>query len=584
MKDAERMEEPPGSAGPAGLAKAPTGIAGLDEITGGGLPAGRPTLVCGSAGCGKTLMSMEFLVHGAMRHGEPGVFLAFEETAEELAANVRSLGFDLAALAEQRRLVVDAIHLERSEIEETGEYDLEGLFIRLGYAIDSIGAKRVVLDTLEALFGGLGSEAILRAELRRLFRWLKDRQVTAIITAERGDGALTRYGIEEYVSDCVILLDNRVVDQVATRRLRIVKYRGSAHGTNEYPFLIDEGGLEVVPITASGLDYKVSRERISTGIPDLDAMLGGGFYRGSSILVSGPAGSGKSSVAAHFAAAACGRGERCVYFSFEESQDQVVRNMASIGIDLAAPQRAGDLVFHAARPTLYGIEGHLAVMHRAVRQANPRVVVVDAIATFLSTSAAADVRALFVRLMDLLKERQVTALYTSLTPGGSQQELTEVAISSLIDSWLLLREIESEGERNRALYLLKSRGMRHSSQVRELLLTDHGIELPEVFLGADGILVGSARLAEQARQRAEDAARDHEVERRRRDVELKRDEMEARVALLRHEFTVEQERLERLLADEERNRDAAATLRRETARSRQSDATGGRLRTRHERP
>jgi circadian clock protein KaiC len=587
MKDAETMERPPGAAGPLGparLAKAPTGIAGLDEITGGGLPAGRPTLVCGSAGCGKTLMAMEFLVHGAVLHGEPGVFLAFEETAEELAANVRSLGFDLDALAEQRRLVVDAIHLERSEIEETGEYDLEGLFIRLGYAIDSIGAKRVVLDTLETLFGGLGSEAILRAELRRLFRWLKDRQVTAIITAERGDGALTRYGIEEYVSDCVILLDNRVVDQVATRRLRIVKYRGSAHGTNEYPFLIDEGGLEVVPITGSGLDYKVSRERISTGIPDLDAMLGGGFYRGSSILVSGSAGSGKSSVAAHFAAAACSRGERCVYFSFEESQDQVVRNMASIGIDLEAPLRAGDLVFHAARPTLYGIESHLAVMHRAVRQANPRVVVIDAIATFLSTSAAADVRALFVRLMDLLKERQITALYTSLTPGGSHQELTEVAISSLIDSWLLLREIESAGERNRALYLLKSRGMRHSSQVRELLLTDRGIELPEVFLGADGILVGSARLAEQAHQQAEDAAREQEVERRRRDVELKREEMEARVALLRHEFTVEQERLERLLVDEERNRDTASALRREMARSRQSDSTGSRLRTRHERP
>jgi circadian clock protein KaiC len=582
MQEADRVGVSPGPPGRPGLAKTPTGISGLDEITGGGLPAGRPTLICGSAGCGKTLLAMEFLVHGAVLYGEPGVFLAFEETAEELAANVRSLGFDLDELARQQLLAVDAIHIERSEIEETGEYDLEGLFIRLGYAIDSIGAKRVVLDTLETLFGGLGSEAILRAELRRLFHWLKDRQVTAIITAERGDGALTRYGIEEYVSDCVILLDNRVIDQVATRRLRIVKYRGSAHGTNEYPFLIDEGGLEVVPITGSGLDYKVSRERVSSGIPDLDAMLGGGYYRGSSVLVSGPAGSGKSSVAASFAAAACSRGERCVYFTFEESQDQVVRNMASIGIDLEAPLRAGSLLFHAARPTLYGIEGHLAVMHRAVRQADPQVVVVDAIATFLSTSAAADVRALFVRLMDLLKARQVTALYTSLTPPGGHQEMTEVAISSLIDSWLLLREIEAAGERNRGLYLLKSRGMKHSSQVRELLLTDHGIELPAVFLGADGILVGSARLAEQTRQLAEAAAQEQEVERRRRDVELKGEEMEARVALLRHEFSVEQERLERLLADEKRNRDAAATLRQEMARMRQSDSTGSHLRTRNE--
>jgi circadian clock protein KaiC len=582
MMGVDRAEESLASAVARGLPKAPTGIHGLDEITGGGLPAGRPTLVCGSAGCGKTLLAMEFLVHGAMHYGEPGVFLAFEETAEELAANVRSLGFDLDTLAAEKRLLVDAVHLERSEIEETGDYDLEGLFIRLGYAIDSIGAKRVVLDTLETLFGGLGSEAILRAELRRLFRWLKDRQVTAVITAERGDGALTRYGIEEYVSDCVILLDNRVTEQVATRRLRIVKYRGSAHGTNEYPFLIDQGGLEVVPITTSGLNYKVSRERISSGIPDLDAMLGGGFYRGSSILVSGPAGSGKSSVAASFAAAACARGERSVYFTFEESQDQVVRNMASIGVDLAGPLRDGSLIFQAARPTLYGIEGHLAVMHRAVRQADPRVVIVDAVATFLSTSAAADVRALFVRLMDFLKERQVTALYTSLTPAGSQQELTEVAISSLIDSWLLLREIESGGERNRGLYLLKSRGMRHSSQVREVLLTDHGIELPEVYLGADGILVGSARLAEQSRQRAEAAAQEQEIERRRRDVDLKREEMETRIALLRHEFAVEQERLERLLADEKRNRDTLATMRQEAARQRQSDSTGNHLRTRQE--
>ncbi len=567
MSATETVETSAGST----LVKSPTGIEGLDEVTGGGLPAGRPTLICGSAGCGKTLFGIEFLVHGAVRFGEPGVFFAFEETPEELAQNVRSLGFDLDDLVRRNLLSVDYVHIERSEIEETGEYDLEGLFLRLGFAIDSIGAKRVCLDTLETLFGGLGNEAVLRSELRRLFRWLKDRQVTAIITAERGGGALTRYGLEEYVSDCVILLDNRVIDQVATRRLRVVKYRGSAHGTNEYPFLIDEGGLEVLPITAAGLQHSVSRERISSGVPQLDVMLGGaGYYRGSSVLVSGTAGSGKSSLAAHFAAATCRRGERAAYFSFEESEDQVIRNMASIGVDLATPLREGSLIFHAARPTVYGLEGHLALLHKRIREAEPQVVIIDPISTFLSVSNAADVKALLVRLLDFLKERQITAFFISLTTPGGSLEQTDIGISSLIDTWLLLRDMESGGERNRGLYVLKSRGMSHSNQVREFLLTDHGIELVEVFLGPDGVLTGSARRAEEIRERAEAAARGDEVERQRRELDLRRQVMEARIATLRTEFRMEEEQLDRLLAEEGLRRERAALERAESLRGRQS--------------
>jgi circadian clock protein KaiC len=570
MSTAETIEAPTGSA----LAKAPTGILGLDEVTGGGLPAGRPTLVCGSAGCGKTLFAMEFLVHGAIRYGEPGVFLAFEETPEELAQNVRSLGFDLDDLIRRSLLSVDYVHVERSEIEETGEYDLEGLFLRLGYAIDSVGAKRVALDTLETLFGGLGNEAVLRAELRRLFRWLKDRGVTAVITAERGDGALTRYGLEEYVSDCVILLDHRVIDQVATRRLRVVKYRGSAHGTNEYPFLIDEGGLEVLPITTAGLQHAVSRERVSTGVPQLDAMLGGGgVYRGSSVLVSGTAGSGKSSLAAHFITAACRRGERAVYFAFEESQDQVVRNMSSIGVDLATPLREGRLSFHAARPTVFGLEGHLAIMHKRVREADPALVIIDPISTFLSVGTSADVKALLVRLMDFLKERQITALFTSLTTPGGSLEQTDVGISSLIDTWLLLRDLESGGERNRGLYVLKSRGMNHSNQVREFLLTDQGIELVDVYLGPEGVLTGSARRAQQVRERTETTAREEEIARQRRELDLRREVLEARIATLRSEFRMEEEQLERLLAEESVRRSRLAEERAESARSRQGGVT-----------
>ncbi|MGH7832091.1 MAG: circadian clock protein KaiC, partial [Candidatus Binatia bacterium] len=346
------------------LPKAPSGIQGLDEITFGGLPKGRPTLLCGSAGCGKTLLSMEFLIRGALRYNEPGVFVAFEETAEELAKNVASLGYDLGDLVARKKLIVDYVYLERSDIEETGEYDLEGLFVRLGHAINSIRARRVALDSLEAIFSAFSNQFILRAELRRLFRWLKEKGVTAVITAERGDGTLTRHGLEEYVSDCVIVLDHRVNDQISTRRVRILKYRGSVHGTNEYPFLIGKEGFSVLPITSVGLQHEVSNERISSGVQRLDAMLGGkGYYRGSSILISGTAGTGKSSLCAHFVDAACRRRERCLYVSSEESPPQIIRNMRSIGLALAPWVEKGLLQFQAVRPTFYSLEMHLAILH-----------------------------------------------------------------------------------------------------------------------------------------------------------------------------------------------------------------------------
>jgi circadian clock protein KaiC len=459
-----------------GLPKALTGIEGLDQITGGGLPRGRPTLICGTAGCGKTLLAMQFLVRGAIDHDEPGVFVAFEETADELTANVRSLGFDLDRLVDQRKLIIDHVRVERSELEDTGDYTLDGLFIRLGHAIDTLNARRVVLDTLEVLFSKLSNTTILRAELRRLFGWLKDKGVTAVITGERAEGQLTRHGLEEYVSDCVILLDNRVDDQLSTRRLRIVKYRGTAHGTNEYPFLIDENGISVMPITSLGLDYDVSEERISSGVAGLDAMLGGkGFFSGSSVLVSGTAGTGKSSVTAHVIDAACRRGERCMLFSFEEGTAQVVRNMRSIGIDLQPWIDAGLLQVRASRPSLYGLEMHLVAIHKAVRELRPHVVVIDPITNLISVGSARDTTAMLVRLIDFLKANQITAVLTSLTTPGEHLERTDADVSSLIDTWLLLRVVEHDGERTRVMYVLKSRGMSHSHQVREYRLTDDGI-------------------------------------------------------------------------------------------------------------
>ena len=561
--------------GRVALDKCPTGIVGLHEITGGGLPRGRPTLVCGASGCGKTLLCIEFLVKGALKYGEPGVLMAFEETENELAVNVGSLGFDLHALVEEEKLALDYVHVERSEIEETGEYDLDGLFIRLGSAIDAIGAKRVVLDTIEALFSGLSNQSILRAELRRLFRWLKDKGVTAIITAERGEGSLTRHGLEEYVSDCVILLDHRVSDQVATRRIRVVKYRGTTHGTNEYPFLIDEGGIEVLPITSVGIDHVASTDRVLTGLDRLDTMLGGkGLYRGSSVLISGTAGTGKSSLAATIISASCDRGENAIYFAFEESQSQIIRNMRSIGIDLEHHVERGCLHFKMARPTSHGLETHLATMYKVIRERRPRMVVVDPITNFISVGAYGEVKSMLTRLLDLLKTHQITTIFTSLTCAGTSIEQTDVGISSLIDTWLLLRDIEVNGERNRVLYLLKSRGMAHSNQVREFLITNDGINLVDVNRGPDGVLTGSARKVHEERERAQDLQRQQELTRKQRELERKRQAVEAQIAAMRADLAAAEAELEETLAEAGVREAQVQSDRMEMARYRKADFDG----------
>jgi circadian clock protein KaiC len=489
-------------------------------------------------------------VNGATRFGEPGVFMCFEETGKELAENVRSLGVDLAQLERRKRILVDYVRIERSEIDETGDYDLGGLFVRLGHAIDTLGAKRVVLDTIESLFSGFSNDAILRAELRRLFRWLKDRGVTAVITGERGDRTLTRQGLEEYVSDCVILLDHRVEEQRSTRRLRIVKYRGSTHGTNEYPFLIDDDGISVMPITALRLDHKVSRRRISTGVAALDAMLGGGgYYRGTSVLVSGTAGTGKTSLASHFVAAACGRGERALYFAFEESPAQLQRNMRSIGIQLAPYVAGGLLHFHAARPSMYGIEMHLATMMKAVSDLAPDVVVVDPISNLTGAGSTAEATQLATRLVDFLKSSGVTSLFTSLSSNASAETQTDVGISSLIDTWLLVRELEMDGERNRGLYILKSRGMSHSNQIREFLLTSRGIKLRDVYVGPEGVLAGSSRLGHEARERAAALVARQEIERQTRLLLRRRRALEAQVLALQTDFAAEEDDLQQRIAE-----------------------------------
>ena len=555
------------------LAKTPTGIEGFDEITMGGLPKGRATLICGGAGCGKTLFGTEFLVHGATRYNEPGVFVAFEETTCELEENTGSLGFNLRRLAAAKKLVIDHVSVDREQATETGAFDLDGLFIRLGHAIDSIGARRVVLDTLETLFAGLPNPTILRAEIRRLFRWLKARGVTAIVTAEQGDGALTRNGLEEYVSDCVVVLDHRVVDQISTRRLRVTKYRGSLHGTNEYPFLIVDSGISVMPLSALGLDHGASTDRVKTGVPALDAMFGGGgFYRGSTVLISGSAGSGKTTLAAHFAKENARDGRRCLYFAFEESSAQITRNLQSIGLDLEPERTAGRLLFNSCRPTAHSLELHLVLMHRLIDNFRPDAVVVDPISNLTSVAPTAAVRSMLTRLIDHLKTLQVTAFFTSFTPGSAPAlEMTDVGVSSLVDTWMIVRDLESDGERTRGLTILKSRGMAHSNQVREFRMTEHGVELIDVYLGPEGMLTGAARVARQARDRAGIVLRDRELERRRKALDRRRTAFDSQVATMREELDGEVKALEEEIQEELLRDSIRASDRVEMARTRQVD-------------
>jgi circadian clock protein KaiC len=557
------------------LQKALTGIQGLDEITGGGLPSGRPTLVSGSAGSGKTLFGLEFLVRGATQYNEPGVFMSFEETIPDLTKNAASLGFDLGRLVADKKLFLDHVHISRSEIAETGEYDLDGLFIRIADAVQRVGAQRVVLDTIEALFGELPNPGILRAEIRRLFGWLKEKGLTTVITAERDrPDKLTRHGIEEFVSDCVIVLDHRIREEISTRRLRVVKYRGSTHGTNEYPFLIDEHGISVLPISSLGLDHAAPAERIATGIARLDGMMGGkGFYRGSSILMSGTSGTGKTSVAAHFVDAACRRGERCLYFAFEESPQQVVRNMRSIGIDLEPWIHKGLLEFHAARPTYGGIEEVLLVTHKHISSFQPSVVVVDPITNLLMVSTLNEVRSMLTRLVDFLKTKGITAIFASLTAAGGSLEASEADVSSLMDTWLLLKTIEVGGERNRALYVLKSRGMEHSNQIREFLLTNDGLRLLDVYLGPEGVLTGAARMSQEGREKAAGTFRRQQLEGRGRELDRKRQIFEARMTMLRAEFEVEEEIIQQSIAESKLLDEELLQDRGQMVRSREADTS-----------
>ena len=554
------------------LPKTPTGISGLDEVTRGGLPRGRPTLVCGPAGCGKTLLALEFLVRGITEFDEPGVMVAFEESAEDLIANVASLGFDLNQFTADGQLVIDHIKVDATGTKETGEWDLDGLFLRLGAAIDKVGAKRVVIDTIETLFGAFSNTAVLRFELRRLFGWLKDRGVTTVITGERGDGTLTRYGIEEYVSDCVIVLDHRVTEQTSTRRLRILKYRGSLHGTNEYPFLIAETGISVLPITSPALLHIVSTERVSTGVARLDAMLGdGGFYKGSTVLVSGTAGTGKSTLAAHFCDATCALGDRALYFAFEESEGEILRNMASVGIDLKQRVDAGLLRFQCTRPNLLGLEAHLFAMQKLVGEFDPAVVILDPVSDLLRIATEPNVAAMLTRQVDFLKARGVTGLFTSLN-SDAQANQTDHQIASLVDTWLLIETAAGNGERNRTLSLLKSRGMAHSNQIREFLLTSHGVELTDVYVGPHGVLTGSAREAQEARERSDETVRLQDLEQLRGKLARRRESVEAQTATLWRELQDEADIVGRSVSQGSTGDENRASQRVEQGRLRQADA------------
>jgi circadian clock protein KaiC len=552
------------------LKKVLTGINGFDEITLGGLPKGRPTLICGGPGSGKTLFGIEFIVNGAQIFDEPGVIMTFEEKGNELTTNVASLGFDLDRLQAEKKIKIDYVHVDKTEIEETGEYDLSGLFIRLAHAIDSIKAKRVVLDTIENLFSGLSNEGILRSEIRRLFQWLKDKGVTTVITGERGTKTLTRQGLEEYVSDCVILLDHRVANQVSTRLLRIIKYRGTLHGTNEYPFLIDQDGLSVLPITSLELNYPVSAEKISSGIPSLDEMLseGDGFFRGSSILVSGTAGTGKTSIAASFANAACLRKEKVLFFAFEESPQQIIRNMKSIGLDLQQHVDSKLLRFQSSRPTVHGLEMHLVEIHKRLEEFKPSVIILDPITNLVTIGTVSEVKSMLIRLIDFLQKNQISVLFTALTSNTAVTEQADEGVSSLVDAWITVRDLESNGERNRGLYIMKARGMKHSNQVREFLITDQGLELVSVFLGPTGVLIGSAREKQQLEEVTGLELKSYAGTRRDSEIQRKKTVLEAKIAGLNEEFESVKDEIMRSFQEEQLRKEILEKNRKELTEKR----------------
>jgi circadian clock protein KaiC len=554
-----------------GVQKCPTGIVGLDQITEGGIPKGRTTLVCGGPGCGKTVLGMEFLVRGARDYDEPGVFMAFEETTRELTENFGSMQFDIERLRACKQLYIEQVRVERNNIEVSGEFDLEGLFIRLQAALDSVQAKRLVLDTIECLFSGFRDATLLRSELRRLFSWLKERNITAVLTGEATENRLTRRRLEEFVADCVIFLDNRIVNQNSTRRLRIIKYRGSVHGSNEYPFLITKGGLSVLPAEKYQLLHPASTERISMGIPRLDDMLGGqGVYRGASVLVSGAAGTGKTSLAAHFVRAVCERGERALYFASEQSGDEILRDMRSIGIDLEPYQKRDLLRFRPLRANACGLEQHLVLINEQIDDFDPAVVVVDPITNFDCVGSPEEVKAMLSRLMDFLKSRQITALFNSLTAGDAAAEDSMVGVSSLMDNWLLVRNLEMNRERNRALYVLKSRGTANSNQIREFVLTDHGAELLDVYAGPNGVLTGSARAFQEARDRTDELQITQEIEAKKLQLERKRQQMDAQINMLRAEFEAQELELRSSAAQLQLRSERLAADRLEAAHLRQA--------------
>lgn len=544
------------------LEKVPTGIEGFDEITKGGLPKGRPTLVVGGPGSGKTLFAIEFLVNGAVKFGDPGVFVSFEESDKELIENSASIGFDLKGLTSKKMLSIDYVRIEPEKIVESGEFDLEGLFIRLNNAIDTMGAKRVALDTIETIFSSFQNEGIVRSEMARLFRYLKDKGVTAVVTGESGEGTISRHGLEEYISDMVITLDNRVVDEAATRRLRVVKYRGSSHGTNEYPFLIDADGISVLPLTSVGLNAKASNKRVSTGVPGLDKMMGGrGFFDGSTILITGAAGTGKTSLAAHFVRKTCASGRKTLFLAFEESESQLLRNMRSVGVNLAPYVERGRLMISSERSTSVGLEMHLANIHKIIDNFRPHVVVFDQISSFVGLGSESEAKSVLVRLADFLKMKGITAMFTELR--SSNEALQESIISSIVDTWIRLEDVESNGEKNRLIRIVKSRGMAHSNQLREFELRNEGVEIIDPYIGPAGILTGTARFAQQEKERAEEIARSAEMERLRRELESQRSAMDLQIGSLKADMALKEAALKKKIEGEVvRSKAVEATRRR----------------------
>ena len=529
-----------------------TGVKGLDDVLGGGIPQGHAMLLVGKPGTGKSILSMEYLLHGIELHKENGVYISFEESEKQIISNAASFGWKFEEMVKKNKLAISYIDMQPEQMRTVGDYDLSALILRVKGAIKKVNARRVVIDGINNLLSTFDDERIIRSDLLRLIREIKEVNATIFITGERGHDSWSKMGFEEYLADGLMHLDNRTDGNYQTREIQVVKCRGINHYTGKSPFIINSEGMSIRPLITADFDYKVLKSRVSTGIADIDNMLGGkGLYRGSTVYITGPSGAGKTSISSSFANGACSRGERALFLAFEESSDQIIRNMKSIGLSLDKWVNEKLLYFYTARATTNSLEGHLDNIMTMVREVEPTCVVLDPISAFRPIANENETKLMLIRLNDYLRARKITTVFTALSSDGEYSEHADVQLSSIADTWIVVRIMDYKGERNNVMQLMKSRGMSHSRQMKEMYFTGNGLKLQNVYQGPEGVLTGAARIGQEKYEKLKEARNVIEIDKNRKKIERKKSLLEASIEALKHEYEEELEALHAAIEEAE---------------------------------